>query len=128
LSIGCKPLAMSLNTFDLGFAYNVLMDVEDVPAAMREIRRVLRSSQPLEYYMAALGGAVLAVSALQEPVPDARHPCAHLEVWSRVPLFLWPGLSAPDRAVPATARDQAQTKRRRVSPPLAGGGAITAAD
>lgn len=29
-------------SFDLVMAYNVLMDVEDVPASMREIRRVLR--------------------------------------------------------------------------------------
>ena len=32
------------DTFDLAIAYNVLMDVEDVPAALREIRRVLRPS------------------------------------------------------------------------------------
>ena len=31
------------DTFDLAIAYNVLMDVEDIPAAVREIRRVLRS-------------------------------------------------------------------------------------
>jgi SAM-dependent methyltransferase len=30
------------NTFDLAVAYNVLMDVDDVPAAVAEIRRVLR--------------------------------------------------------------------------------------
>ena len=29
-------------SFDLVLAYNVLMDVEDVPAALKEIRRVLR--------------------------------------------------------------------------------------
>jgi ubiquinone/menaquinone biosynthesis C-methylase UbiE len=29
-------------TFDLAIAYNVLMDIEDVPTAPREIRRVLR--------------------------------------------------------------------------------------
>ena len=33
--------------FDLAIAYNVLMDVEDIPAAVREIRRVLRSSGTL---------------------------------------------------------------------------------
>jgi ubiquinone/menaquinone biosynthesis C-methylase UbiE len=32
------------NSFDLAIAYNVLMDIEDVPAALREIRRVLRPS------------------------------------------------------------------------------------
>ena len=34
-------------TFDLALAYNVLMDVEDIPAALREIRRVLRPSGTL---------------------------------------------------------------------------------
>jgi SAM-dependent methyltransferase len=34
-------------TFDLAIAYNVLMDIEDVPAALREIRRVLRPSGTL---------------------------------------------------------------------------------
>ena len=35
------------HTFDLAIAYNVLMDIEDVPAALREIGRVLRSSGTL---------------------------------------------------------------------------------
>src|SRR5437868_4961640 len=34
-------------SFDLAVAYNVLMDIEDVPAAMKEIRRVLRPSGAL---------------------------------------------------------------------------------
>jgi len=34
-------------TFDLAIAYNVLMDIEDVPMALREIRRVLRLSGTL---------------------------------------------------------------------------------
>jgi SAM-dependent methyltransferase len=34
-------------SFDLVVAYNVLMDVEDVPAAVREMRRVLRPSGTL---------------------------------------------------------------------------------
>jgi len=34
-------------TFDLAIAYNVLMDVEDVSTALREIRRVLRPSGTL---------------------------------------------------------------------------------
>jgi SAM-dependent methyltransferase len=34
-------------TFDLAIAYNVLMDIEDVPMALREIRRVLRSTGTL---------------------------------------------------------------------------------
>jgi SAM-dependent methyltransferase len=33
--------------FDLAIAYNVLMDVEDVPTALREIRRVMRLSGTL---------------------------------------------------------------------------------
>jgi ubiquinone/menaquinone biosynthesis C-methylase UbiE len=33
-------------SFDLAVAYNVLMDVEDVPGALKEIRRVLRPSGP----------------------------------------------------------------------------------
>jgi SAM-dependent methyltransferase len=35
------------HSFDLAVAYNVLMDVEDVPAALKEIRRVLRPSGTL---------------------------------------------------------------------------------
>jgi len=34
-------------SFDLAVAYNVLMDIEDVPAALKEIRRVLRPSGTL---------------------------------------------------------------------------------
>ncbi len=34
-------------SFDLAVAYNVLMDVEDVPAALKEIRRILRPSGTL---------------------------------------------------------------------------------
>jgi SAM-dependent methyltransferase len=34
-------------SFDLAVAYNVLMDIEDVPMALREMRRVLRSSGTL---------------------------------------------------------------------------------
>ena len=34
-------------TFDLAIAYNVLMDIEDVPTALKEIRRVLRPSGTL---------------------------------------------------------------------------------
>jgi SAM-dependent methyltransferase len=35
------------SSFDLAVAYNALMDIEDVPAALREIKRVLRSSGTL---------------------------------------------------------------------------------
>src|ERR1700731_3062717 len=35
------------NTFDLAIAYNVLMDIEDVPTALKEIGRVLRPSGTL---------------------------------------------------------------------------------
>jgi SAM-dependent methyltransferase len=132
------------NSFDLVIAYNVLMDIEDVSVAVKEIARVLRPSgtlvmsivhpfadrgrfagpepdapfvvhnsyfgrerfegveernglqmhfagwsQPLENYMAALEGAGLAVSALREPIPDASEAWAHMERWSRIPLFLW---------------------------------------
>ena len=37
-------LPFAAGTFDLAIAYNVLMDIEDVPMALREIRRVLRST------------------------------------------------------------------------------------
>jgi len=40
-------LPFETGKFDLVIAYNVLMDVEDVPAALREIRRVLRPSGTL---------------------------------------------------------------------------------
>jgi hypothetical protein len=44
-------------------------------------------SQPLEAYAAALEGAGLAITALREPVPDARR--TGLAQWRRLPLFLW---------------------------------------
>jgi len=40
-------LPFDVGSFDLVVAYNVLMDVEDVPAAIREIGRVLRPSGAL---------------------------------------------------------------------------------
>jgi len=42
-----SDLPFSEETFDLVVAYNVLMDVENVPTAMREIRRVLRRTGTL---------------------------------------------------------------------------------
>jgi SAM-dependent methyltransferase len=130
--------------FDLAVLYNVLMDVDDVPAALREASRVLRPSgtliisivhpltdcgryvdtgpdapyirmdtyfgrrrfdgteqrnglrmhfagwsQPLESYVAALESAGLAVTSLREPVPDIGSAGDHLELWRRIPLFLW---------------------------------------
>jgi SAM-dependent methyltransferase len=132
------------NTFDLAIAYNVLMDIENVSVALREIRRVLRSagtfiisivhpfadrgrfagpdpdapfvlhksyfgrerfeevekrnglqmhfagwSQPLENYMIALEGTGFAVLALREPIPAVAGAFAHMERWTRIPLFLW---------------------------------------
>lgn len=50
------------SSFDLVMAYNVLMDVEDVPAAVKEIRRVLRKD------------GTLVVSIV--------HPLADLELFS----------------------------------------------
>jgi SAM-dependent methyltransferase len=46
-SVGNLPFAD--DTFDLAIAYNVLMDIEDVPTALREIGRVLRPSWDLGY-------------------------------------------------------------------------------
>jgi SAM-dependent methyltransferase len=40
-------LPFAVETFDLAIAYNVLMDIEDVPMALRELRRVLRSTGTL---------------------------------------------------------------------------------
>jgi SAM-dependent methyltransferase len=40
-------LPFAEGSFDLAVAYNVLMDVEDVPAALKEIKRVLRPSGTL---------------------------------------------------------------------------------
>jgi SAM-dependent methyltransferase len=139
-----SELPFHAGTFDLVVAYNVLMDVADMPAAVKEMRRVLRPdgqlvisivhpftdrgrlsgpaknarfvlrgsyfgrqrfagveerhglrmrfagwSQPLEAYGAALERAGLAITALREPVPDLAHGRAHLQPWTRVPLFLW---------------------------------------
>ena len=42
-----KDLPFADARFDLAIAYNVLMDIEDVPIALREMRRVLRSSGTL---------------------------------------------------------------------------------
>ena len=39
---GATDLPFEDSSFDLVVAYNVLMDVEDVPAALKEIRRVMR--------------------------------------------------------------------------------------
>jgi SAM-dependent methyltransferase len=41
---GASRLPFEDGRFDLVVAYNVLMDVDDVPAAVREIRRVMRPS------------------------------------------------------------------------------------
>jgi SAM-dependent methyltransferase len=131
-------------SFDLVVAYNMLMDVEDVPAAVREFARLLRPdgvllvsvvhpfsdrgrfepddaplrfvldapyfgrvrfegseerdgltmqfagwSQPLGAYAAALEAAGLAITALREPLPDTGDGRAHLQRWTRIPLFLW---------------------------------------
>jgi SAM-dependent methyltransferase len=130
--------------FDLAVLYNVLMDLDDVSAALREARRVIRSSgmlfisivhpltdcgcyvdtdpdapyvrmetyfgrrrfdvtehrnglrmhfagwsQPLETYFAALEDAGLAITSMREPVPDIASRGDHLELWRRIPLFLW---------------------------------------
>jgi len=42
-----NSLPLADGAFDLAIAYNVLMDVEDIPAALREVRRVLRPSGTL---------------------------------------------------------------------------------
>lgn len=42
-----RDLPFEDSSFDLVMAYNVLMDVEDVPATLREIRRVLRPNGQL---------------------------------------------------------------------------------
>ncbi len=44
---GAAALPFEDSAFDLVVAYNVLMDVDDVPAAMREARRVLKPSGEL---------------------------------------------------------------------------------
>ena len=44
---GAADLPFENCSFDLAVAYNVLMDIEDVPAALKEIRRVLRPSGTL---------------------------------------------------------------------------------
>ena len=46
-SAGAADLPFENCSFDLAVAYNVLMDIEDVPAALKEIRRVLRPSGTL---------------------------------------------------------------------------------
>jgi SAM-dependent methyltransferase len=131
-------------TFDFAVAYNVLMDIDDVAMALKEIARVLRPtgtlvisivhpfadrgrfaspdpnapfvlngsyfgrdrfevveernglqmhfagwSQPLQSYMLELERAGFVVSSLREPIPDASASWAHMQQWSRFPLFLW---------------------------------------
>jgi hypothetical protein len=46
-------------------------------------------SRPLENYMLALEGAGLAVTALNEPIPEVTSSWAAAKQWSRMPLFLW---------------------------------------
>jgi SAM-dependent methyltransferase len=46
-SAGAADLPFENCSFDLAVAYNVLMDIEDVTAALKEIRRVLRPSGTL---------------------------------------------------------------------------------
>ena len=46
-SAGAADLPFENCSFDLAVAYNVLMDIEDVPAALKEIRPVLRPSGTL---------------------------------------------------------------------------------
>ena len=46
-SAGAADLPFENCSFDLAVAYNVLMDIEDVPAALKEVRRVLRPSGTL---------------------------------------------------------------------------------
>jgi len=130
--------------FDLAVLYNVLMDVEDVSAALKEAKRVLRTSgmvfisivhpltdcgrfidtdpdapyvrietyfgrrrfegieerdglrmhfagwsQPLESYAAALEDVGFAITSLREPVPNIGSRGDHLDLWRRIPLFLW---------------------------------------
>jgi SAM-dependent methyltransferase len=137
-------LPFAEGTFDLAVAYNVLMDIDDVAMALKEIARVLRPtgtvvisivhpfadrgrfaspdpnapfvlngsyfgrdrfevveernglqmhfagwSQPLQSYMLELERAGFVVSSLREPIPDASASWAHMQQWSRFPLFLW---------------------------------------
>ena len=39
--------------------------------------------------MAALENAGLAITSLQEPVPDAADEGSRMERWKKIPLFLW---------------------------------------
>ena len=84
------------DTFDLAIAYDVLMDVEDVPPAVGEIRRVLGSTGTL---IVSLAHPFTDRGKFAGPEPNApfvfngfyftRHTWNQLERWSRVPLFLW---------------------------------------
>ena len=141
---GATDLPFEDGRFDMIVSYNMLMDVEDVPAAVKEFRRVLKDdgtliisivhpvadhgsfegegkdapfvmrgtyfgrqrfegaeerdgltmhfagwSQPLGAYAAALEAAGLAITALREPLPDTGDGRAHMQRWTRIPLFLW---------------------------------------
>ncbi len=108
-------------SFDLVTAYNVLMDVADVPAAVAEMRRVLRP-----------GGAV--VLSLVHPFRDrgafagARVAFPRLAPWTRVPMFLWLHARAlPDPVEAGSTRridgesagSQTTTERRAAGAPRA---------
>lgn len=55
-------------SFDLAVAYNVLMDVEDIPAALREIRRVLRPSGQL---VVSIVHPIADIGRFDDEDPDA---------------------------------------------------------
>ena len=136
-------LPFAPGVFDQVVAYNMLMDVADMPAAVAEAGRVLSLggtltmslvhpftdrvrfasddpgapftvtgsyfgrehfsqavtrdghtmtfdgwSYPLHEYMAAFGAAGLAVTALEEPVPEVTQ-APDTAQWTRLPMFLW---------------------------------------
>jgi ubiquinone/menaquinone biosynthesis C-methylase UbiE len=81
--------------FDLVVAYNALMDIEDLPSAVRESARVLLEmtftgwTRSVQDYSDALADAGFVMRNVREPTPpDDAQPTERWARWHRIPMFL----------------------------------------